>query len=97
MPRHPSRSWLGIPIDVGRQTKAAFLSNHWTSKPLDRMSPTARVFLGLWAGIYLALAIAQGIPYPTYELLSFLVFMAGAGLVIRLETRRHGGERRAIH
>jgi hypothetical protein len=43
----------------------------------------------LWAAIYLALAIGRGIPYPMYEVLSFIVFMTGATLVTKLGAIRH--------
>lgn len=57
----------------------------------------AWIFLGVWAAIYIALAIGRGIPNPAYELLSFFAFMVGAGLVSRLETRRHRARQRTTH
>lgn len=66
------------------------MNTHESSEQRDSLTPTAWIFLGLWAAIYMALAIGRGIPYPMYEVLSFIAFMTGATLVTRLGARRHG-------
>lgn len=76
------------------QTKTAFLSNLKPSKESSLLRPVVWLFLGLWAVIYVTLAITRGIPYPTYELVSFMAFMGGAGLITRLETRVRRSRRR---
>ena len=70
------------------------MDGHGRTNNPNGFKPIAWVFLGLWAVIYVALAIGRGIPYPAYELLSFVIFMSGASLVLRLQTRRRQSRRR---